>query len=245
MDQRTVKVALACLIGTSIGIITMLGIYPALWPLGLITGLIGGYLSYEYKKVIQAVPTAWNMARGWRLDIAWWKEYLIFFLILSSALLTVLLPLGFIISHSESEMMPITVFLIIISEVMAASFVISYLCAKEKDQYDYNNVKRLLIKVNPLNVYFHLLPKYLFIGAWRLFIGIPFACGVIRRFIWILVKLVYSDERLLCGIYSSVGALAFHLSGGNVLIGLVVGVLGGVLNYEILSKRIWKLVPMK
>jgi hypothetical protein len=242
MDQRTVKVALACLIGTSIGIITMLSIYPSIWPLGLVTGFVCGYLSYEYKRLIQAVPVAWNMASSWRPNTIWWKEYIVNILVCIGASLT---PVSFIIIPHILVKNSNSIIYVTLSTLFFISIFFGIIIATFATKDGMNTHERnFLIKANPINVYLHLLPKYLVIYIWRAFVGVPTAFRVIRSFVWNLFKLIHSDIRLLCGIDSAIGALIFHISGGNVLLGILVGVLGGVLNHEILSKRVLKLVPM-
>jgi len=245
VDQRTVKVAMACLIGTSIGIITMLGIYPALWPLGLITGLIGGYLSYEYKKVIQAVPTAWNVASSWRPNMKPWREFFSLLpLTLTSYFITIILPVLALIYYlsdaSIGDDLYFSIFLVVFIQVLFGIIMAATICSQSYER-DKKNLLTFCRSTNFFLVYFYYLPK----GAKWLFVGIPSGFSVIGRFAWNLFKLIHSDVRLLCGIDSAIGALVFHVSGGNVLLGLLVGVLGGVLNYEILSKRVLKLVPMR
>lgn len=61
------KIALACFIGGVICAAVAFIFTPNLWWLGLFAGFASGYLSYEFRQVLQAIPEAWHAAcRGSR-----------------------------------------------------------------------------------------------------------------------------------------------------------------------------------
>ncbi len=76
-----------------------------------------------------------------------------------------------------------------------------------------------------------------------LFYYLPRAIAIVVRFIWKLFKLIHSDIRLLVGIDSIVGGSVGHFCHNNVLIGMAVGAVWGLINYQIVSLRILKLKP--
>ncbi len=70
-----------------------------------------------------------------------------------------------------------------------------------------------------------------------------------------MFKLIHSDERVLCAIDGTLGGViayawlirperSFAQNAIAVLFGMVVGAGWGVVNYEILSKRVLKVVPV-
>jgi len=60
--SKTLRVAVACFIGGAVGTAIMVLILPQIWYLGVLTGLAGGFLvgytSFEFKKVLAAIPKA-------------------------------------------------------------------------------------------------------------------------------------------------------------------------------------------
>jgi hypothetical protein len=57
-----------------------------------------------------------------------------------------------------------------------------------------------------------------------------------------LFLLIHSEMRLLCLFDAALGSVIGYFA-GNVLIGAIAGGVLGVLNFEILSRRILRLVP--
>jgi len=106
------------------------------------------------------------------------------------------------------------------------------------------NANEVLWKLNPIYVGFYWLPKgiiYIIPRTPRFFRK---AIITIGRFTKILFILIHSDIRLLCGTDAAIGVVIGYFT-GNVLIGGLAGGVFGVLNYEILSKRILHLVHDK
>ena len=62
--METEKIAFACFIGGLICSAVALMFTPTFWWFGLIAGLAGGYLSYEFREVCRAVPVALRRAGG-------------------------------------------------------------------------------------------------------------------------------------------------------------------------------------
>ncbi|MFA6554244.1 MAG: hypothetical protein WCS89_01930 [Candidatus Paceibacterota bacterium] len=63
------------------------------------------------------------------------------------------------------------------------------------------------------------------------------------KVVWGTFKLIHSDIRILCMTDAMIGATIGYYS-GNALFGGIVGAIFGVLNYEIISKRWFKLVTV-
>jgi hypothetical protein len=121
----------------------------------------------------------------------------------------------------------------------------------QSEPLTYRNVGRWIAKGSGLTVLFFVwtLWKHLVIASWNLL------C-YLGRFAWHLVELIHSKERLLCGIDGAIsGAIAYflfatpHMSlvakGATVFFGGLIGAALGVLNYEVVSKRILHVAPAR
>src|SRR5437016_6103600 len=73
--MKAVKVFFACAFGATIGTMIALQVNHNVWWLGLAVGFVTGYLSYEFKAVITAVPRAWKAAVAWTPDRKAWSTY--------------------------------------------------------------------------------------------------------------------------------------------------------------------------
>lgn len=62
MERTHGKVFIASALGAFIGSLVALQLNAYLWWLGLIAGGLVGYLSYEFKAVLRAIPVAWHAA---------------------------------------------------------------------------------------------------------------------------------------------------------------------------------------
>jgi hypothetical protein len=81
--METRKIAVSCFIGGVLcGAVAML-FAPAYWWLGLIAGFAGGYISYEFKAVVQAIPEALELTKGeivqgitstWNDFVSFWRR---------------------------------------------------------------------------------------------------------------------------------------------------------------------------
>jgi hypothetical protein len=93
------------------------------------------------------------------------------------------------------------------------------------------------------------------VGALILFRFLPWFAVAIGTGGWTLFKLIHSSERVLCAIDGTLGgAIAYQFlirqertitqNAIAVLFGMVLGVGWGLVNYEIVSKRVLKVVPV-
>ncbi|RJO59682.1 hypothetical protein C4546_01175 [Candidatus Parcubacteria bacterium] len=105
---------------------------------------------------------------------------------------------------------------------------------------NYRNAFRWVVKGSVYAVWFSF--KFIFWLGWKfLFLGIYYTAKAIFVGTRYLFKTIHSDMRLLCGIDAALGALiGFYFE--NPVLGAVIGGLIGVLNYELISKRLLRLV---
>lgn len=236
--NTTIKVTLACFIGSALGIFTMLESNPKFWPVGLIVGFFGGYLSYEFKKVLKTLPVAWKHAISWEPNKECWKYGFLSFWAMLGMNITITIPFGvlFWITRSDRSFLEDD-----ISSFIGISIAVAFLGAismgngwrddPEKNRRELGK----FWKINPFRIYIW----FLLVGLWWFVRHIP----VVLEFTWHLFKMIHSEERLLCGVDAAIGVAVCHYSGNNILLGVGVGVLWGVLNFEVLSIRVLKLVP--
>jgi len=70
--METKKIAMACFIGGFVCAAIAVAVNPMFWWLGMIAGFASGYLAYEFREVLQAIPKAWQSAQGGSGDA--WKR---------------------------------------------------------------------------------------------------------------------------------------------------------------------------
>lgn len=262
MNHRSLKVFIACFLGGCIGSVVALEVSKYLWWVGLLVGAAVGYLSYEFKEVVRAIPLAWHRVMHWHPDRKFWKNFGYFFFRICSVYATFLF--GFFIlmysivamSHADKkEMVYLFVNMFVLTSLTlsaATALAIGWSTRLEEEvQRNRRELKTLLYKANPIIVYLYYVPKYTAIGIWFVVCCIPYFFVSIGRgfaklglFVWTVFKLIHSDIRLLCAVDAAIGVcVGFFL--GSAIFGGLAGGLWGVLNFEILSKRVLKLVPLK
>lgn len=231
----TLKAFLVCLFCAFIGAVVALQLGVNGW-VGLIVGLISGYLTIDFKKVIQAVKNAWKTAiskeRWYRI-----KEY--FYLVVTFGA-TVGIGMGLLTGLTVRKFGGVSWG---IFGMTTLSISLLWSCCFMLDP-DYEKIRRRLLRLNPICFYFWLLPKgivFLIKHSPRL---IPQAVNTLVKFLKHVLIEIHSDLRLLCGIDSAIGAAIGWICGNAIIGGLAGGIIGA-LNYELISKRILHLVPAK
>lgn len=63
MTRDSWQIGKACAIGGALCALVALSVEPAFWWLGIGAGIAGGYISWEFREAIRAIPRAWNSAR--------------------------------------------------------------------------------------------------------------------------------------------------------------------------------------
>jgi hypothetical protein len=238
--NQTGKVFVACFLGALIGAFVALQVNHNSWWVGLIVGFATGYLSFEFKKVVSAAPQAWQAASTWRWqpNREWWRWYPMACLAAASYLSIVTFPIFILAVIARNTLM--------IIGTLVTTLAMSALFAGELIEWDspaYTQMKITReLRFNFINIYFWIVPKYLLKGAWWMIAGIPTVARVVWNFFRYFFRLIHSDIRLLCGTDAAIGACIGYFS-HSALIGAIAGGMLGVLNFEIISIRVLKLVP--
>lgn len=230
---------MACLLGAGIGALVALQMGRFFWWTGALVGGLTGYLAYDFKEVPMAVSRAWRLASGWRLSErqkqGWMIVFAMLFSILSwgGAVLLLLwltsLKSGFLIGDVFGGILAGFLIWMLVNVIVT------------EDVDDKDLLRWFLRNTNPITICFWRFPRGCWYAAkWLVMIALP----IVGRFFKELFLLVHSDIRLLCGLDATLGAALGYFA-GNAFIGAIAGGLLGVVNFELLSKRVLKVLPIK
>jgi hypothetical protein len=259
--KESLKVFLACFIGGFIGtaVALQLGLF---WWLGLILGGFVGYMAYEFKAVIRACQNAWQavirirITRKQRQKFGnylkiYFRAWFSLFVCGSNVAIGMGLLFGLVglLFGFADKNMGWSIFKFSMVYTGGITLVISLVMCIP-GAFD-GQVEKQLLRCNPIRVYFRIVPKYIFLGVVcliKLIIRTPKliakAAKTIAKFARHAFIEIHSDERLLCGIDAAIG-VAIGWVAGNALVGGLSGGLFGVINYEVISKRILHLAPKR
>ncbi len=224
--NRTLKIFLSCASGAGIGAFVALQLNQYLWWLGMIAGGIIGYLSYDIKAVIKAVPRAYDAVKGWRPKKKNVLATVYFVLWGFSWVLLISAP----VNHKMAR---------IVAVFWTTCLMLSMIFSAKKASAFEENDKRMLYLLkfwNPLSLTFYWPFKMLIWCIPR----IPNLLRFLGRFLKQLFIIIHSEIRLLCGVDAAIGAGVGYFA-GNAIMGVVAGGVIGVINYKIISQKILKL----
>lgn len=263
MDSRVLKVFVAVALGAFVGALVALQLNPLVWWLGLAVGGLIGYLVYEPMVVIRTIPIAarnayeasgeglqkivniattilsafllgcrrmksrrkelfWYLAGGWTAG---------FWVVVAMNFPFLCIPAKY------RDLGTCSKFNLTISPLVfigiTAIVVIALLITSESDlPEDKRRFRWIATRRNPVIV------------LWYALCLIPGTAKFLVRFTATLFRLIHSDIRLLCGVDAAIGAAVGYFT-QNAIVGAAIGGLFGALNFEILSKRVLRLVPLR
>lgn len=255
----TGRVFIACALGGFIGTLVALQIATQLWWLGLIVGGAVGYLSYEFREVLEALHEAWILTSSWRPD---WRGFLRRMGMAFSyankeaagvfVVLTNLIPLVYFLWHTAGGQLDfqtaLKIGLVCIGVTMLFSTFVGFLgfmeyLSKIVDIQVFSNG----VRYHPLAVYFYHTPRLTMrltiLTIWYSLVGIVLGARWSIRFSRTFFLLAHSDIRLLCAVDAAIGCAVGYFF-NNAIIGALAGSVVGVVNFEIVSKRILRVVPL-
>lgn len=264
--NRSLQVFSASALGAVIGTFVALSVVSYLWWLGLLAGAAVGYLSFEWRTVVSAIPKAWHAAHlacreavdehrrrpmVMRFALASCKECLatftswgIFLLALLNAFLwaiTSRLNLGW------GDAFIIVLYAVCIPFIiLVTSFFVGW---HHKTDQDLQKMIDRTLAFTREAVYWSP-PVFLGYQLPRLALKyIPVGVRFVGTFGWRIFIGIHSDVRLLCGIDAMAGVLIGYYVGSSfpvvlavaVLVGGFAGGLLGAASYHLITIR-W-LVP--
>jgi hypothetical protein len=256
--MEKMKVFIACAIGAGIGTLVALSVSQYFWWIGLIVGCLFGYFSYEFKAVISAVRIAWKNVIGWRPDKKIVKH--VFNILISMLgcyttiwLVVFLLPFGF--EEYPKFLSSDTLISVSLASAILFMFLIMFHC----DSSDQSKAQEeiIILGKNMIPVYFHFYVLFVFfpvsvwlcvkniaIFFWKMPRRTKKITVILLKFTKTVFILIHSEARLICGVDAGIGVFVGYFT-GHIIIGALAGGLFGLLNYEIVSKRVLKLVPKR
>ena len=235
------KIFVASGFGAWIGTLVALSTNQMFWWIGTIIGAVIGYLTYEFKEVLRAIKIAWKTTIRIRPDWKSWKLLIKHFFWLYIFTLN-LVPIGLaiaVLSEEKFNKVPAILSLMCQACLGVTVFVfflsVSEMKTRSKDIV-IENIK-MFRSLTPFHVYLIYIPK-IFYFLYRK--GIPASVAFIKK----VIVLIHSDIRLLCGFNAAIGTGIGYFA-GSAIIGMLFGGFIGILNYELISKKVLHLSPKK
>lgn len=264
--SSNLKVFLAVALGSFVGALVALQANASFWWIGLPVGGLIGYLSYKPMTVARAVPIAAREAAdlcGWTARALYSVKHVFGWALLTFVLLffwctLAVFPIGFVAIDAVNQKL---LFGSLVVGFFGACFAVCGwgICGGSKDGQFTADLRKTCRMLNPLIFFGIKLPCAIWKVIWSIpiviievIIGSPRVAVVLFRalvlfpirFVISLTRLIHTDERLLCGVDAAIGASIGYFT-ANALLGALIGGIFGVLNFEILSKRVFKLVPRR
>lgn len=252
------KVFMACALGGGVGALVALQMWQPFWWVGMLVGALVGYLAYEFDEVRRAVSLAWRKTIGWRPKWRprreWWRVFLrllpnsvLGFPSVFSVPFFSLFAWTFDAREVAGNILTFG-FLVLFFVMLGVNINISTTARVLEGEMNVSKAVKEAWEINVFRVYFWVGPRAIGKGVWLAVTRGPgwVARGVvvIARFLWQVFCLVHSEMRLLCGLDAAIGAAVGYWL-GNASIGALAGGIFGLANFEIVSRRWLKLVPMK
>ncbi|MBZ0242679.1 MAG: hypothetical protein K8F24_05655 [Bacteroidales bacterium] len=257
--KKGFSITCACAIGSGIGMMLAIN-FGMFWLIGLLIGGLTGYVIYDFKSVIKAVPVAWNYAAG-QLTTTNWKMVGSRTLIIIGSIIAIAgYPLLFLNLPHETGNLDAFFFLTsIFAMVVNCSLIGFSIVGKSAEDipkelldewglsflaisaYRFYPLLILILILSPIvSIYGMVIGLYKFLNFFLDII--IFWLKFTRRFFWKLFMLIHSDIRLLVGIDSIIGgAVGYYFE--NMIIGMLAGAVWGFINYWLVSIKWLKLQP--
>jgi len=249
-------------LGGFIGVLVSLEIASAFalgeffWIIGTIFGGVISYLAYDFSEAKEGVSYAYQEVTAWRPDTKWWSTFIKALLLFTSAIFVMfstvsfyfILSLCFLFSTDPVSAIVAGsfkggVFFGLFALIAAAGFVFLDVIIINDIKYSYKEGKELwmiiLKEVNPIFFPFAVLYFTARGIIWSVSEVQAFVMAV-GRFVKKTFIYIHSEERILCLVDGSLGAtIGFFFE--SAILGGVAGLVFGVINYEIVSKRLLSL----
>lgn len=254
MRKETKSIGFVCALGAFIGALLALelrarfqyGMY--LWPIGALIGGGVAYIAVDFREFCSGVARAYRATIAWRLNWSYWKAHGAVFLGVNTVLTTVCVIL--FVAFPKQTVWDICI-------IFAACQGICLMCplviiAHCND--DYLRARSIgfgMLRLgNPFSVACLGLLSTLYIVLtlrrvfFRILKWIPTALVFTKEFVTKVFVSVHSDRRVICFADSVIGATVGFFC-GSAFTGALIGAVLGMANYELVSVRWLKLVPVE
>lgn len=230
--DKTRKIAVGCFISGALTMAVALALTPEYWWFGLAAGVASGYVGYEFREVLRAIPIAYRRAAAWQPDrLFWWSAFLTFAapavisFHLTAFVFVVMFFSGDLTANWPEVLKIISGFIVIISCLISLNWMVDEM----NDSSRFPNIKRrwrqhiefrkdLIFDLNPFSFWFYLMPKGI---GWLVVripsgavLAVPASARAARasiRFGWHLFRLIHSKERVLCAIDGTLGGAVSYV----------------------------------
>lgn len=251
-NNKGAQIFAACAAGGGIGALVALQlsqVNPLMATLGGLVGALIGYLAYDPVEVIAAFGRAFRMATAWRPNWARVKE--------SAAEITMMVTVGltpmlaamafryFFSGPTRtpyayiSGVIEVGIFALYLLSSMYNFMFLMMFCADGK--LTHSDTVTLFKWGNPLTALLWPIIALCWVLYW-LAKKMLAVVGFLREIMKTIFVLIHSNARVLCAVDSLIGACVGYFA-GSAIIGALVGGCVGLLNYELVSKRLLKLAP--
>lgn len=284
--METRKIAGACFIGGALCALVALIFSPNFWWLGALAGLAGGYLGYEFRLTLTAIPIAvrqmrWKGFTNGKKVVKFLGEYISVkhpFVYLA-AVLAVPITAWLLFRTDRSDDWIATVIIILttplafvdVVAILAGIFGFLAILGSRKEMVFWTSGGFGLLEVRDWKEWAQLQIRdgytekpLTYLNAYRwmgIGVGVILTAvfwtwwvSILREFAkfgWYLIRLIHSQERYLCAIDGSIGGLiGYWLLVRSemflpervvlVLFGGLLGAVVGIVNWEVVSKRLLK-----
>ena len=236
MNTRN-RIFAACVLGGGVGAFLAHQLfYPSGWSLllGFLLGGLVSYLAYDFKGFIVAIPQAW------RKTVDGMSEIFPAFVALAICASNVLPFFSMRLLGLSVETTKLLELILVFTLMAGMLTNLFRMIAKDSDQ-NMDQRERTILMAKQLNPFTNLL-----VGVpYLIFVIVKYTALFLPRFIWNVFILIHSELRLLCLFDGGLGAVAGALivdSATGTLVGALAGGIFGVLNFEIISKKVLKVV---
>jgi hypothetical protein len=268
------KIAIACFLGGSIGSLVALQLVHYLWWIGLIVGALVGYISYSFKEIPTTAYDVWqkmperqalfqiarNLGRIALILICWLLLVLASVGAFAIIVVNICVWLHLALNVTEPPSWMLSCWFCVGSTVYMLAFGFILILADDNDSDSIPVQFGWLVVVASPGIFPLFITGAAVAGAVCI-IGIAIIlCGmlcilamglttglsvILAKVTWRTLLLTHSDWRLLCMTDAFFGTLAGHHF-NSVIVGGMAGMVFGLLNYEVVSKRLlrrWINVP--
>lgn len=256
--MKNLSIFIAVSLGVIIGTMLSFSVQPAFWWIGVVIGGTVGYFSYCFREVGQAVREVGQMMikpnfRKGLLTVIVGLVAVVWFVVafMIPAMFLILLLLE---SFGDDPAFLSLVFarlLAIIWLIIAGGCGFQFMIEISGDAIDgsrWRYLWKFILFLNPISLVTYWPIRVLCVLAVAIADNIGSALAWMGKFTIAVLVLIHSRERLLCLLDAALGSAIGHFlclnrPGYYVLIWAIVGGLLGVAHYELISKRLLKVVP--
>ncbi len=272
MTRGWLSIALACAFGALIGTLTALEISTRfeygsyLWAIGALVGGITAYVAIDFRHFCAGVVHSYHRTIAWRPDSQWWKALAIMSGGIAMMYSSIVGVGGVALAYFSNIPMPVligTLWAMLAASVASVLLVGCLMTGSSssgaKDAADRERLRNIaemgwmiILHCNPIGATLAVIrglkwvavrtPSAIARAVLATINGVRRVASTLAQFVASVFVYVHSQRRTICFVDATIGA-AIGYTFGSAIIGAIAGALLGVLNYEIISVRLLRIVP--